>query len=185
MPNRVLVVVALCMTVLLGFMVGLGIDLGYPRYKKRQVQKAADVQLAMAGARQTTQCPAGTFDCTAVTTAAQAALTENGLTGSSLVTGCGSGSGTLVVTVEQPSLLREHRSSVDDTHYVEAGSLAGGSLCFSSYGIRPDHRDGDGARRGRALGSSVSCIYALDPSKLGFAGSGLRGCRERQLRGDR
>lgn len=99
--GQALVVVALGMVVLIGFL-GLGIDMGYMRMVKRQVQNVADAA-AMAGAVELNQC-AGTVDCSAMTAAAQDALTENNFTGSTLVTQCGtaSGSPTLTVMVNNP-----------------------------------------------------------------------------------
>src|SRR5208337_4045275 len=97
--GQALVLVALGMVVILGFL-GLGLDLGYLRSLKRQVQKAADAA-ALSAAVQLTYCGI-TSNCSALTTAAQDALTENGFTSSTLVTNCGTSSGTVTITVNNP-----------------------------------------------------------------------------------
>jgi Flp pilus assembly protein TadG len=114
-----LALVALAMIVVLGFL-GLGIDLGYLRYMKRQLQGVADAA-ALAGATELSYC-GGMNNCSALTTAAQSALTENGFTGSTLLTGCSTGSGTLTVTVNNPPCYlgsKANDSHYGDNHYVE------------------------------------------------------------------
>jgi Flp pilus assembly protein TadG len=158
--GQVLVVVALCMIVLLGFM-GLGIDMGYLRYMKRQLQKAADAA-AIAGAQELVQCPPGTFDCTALTTAAQDALTENGLSGSTLVTDCGTSTESFVVTVNNPPCYVSTDPHLSDNHYVEVIVSQAEPLFFSQ--IFGEQTATLTARAEAGLESSVNCIYALDPS---------------------
>ena len=87
--GQAIVLVALGMVVVLGFL-GLGLDLGYLRSMKRQVQKLADAA-AIAAAGEITYC-GGTSNCSALTTAAQSALTENGFATSTLVTNCSTSS---------------------------------------------------------------------------------------------
>jgi hypothetical protein len=93
--GQTIAVVTLSMVVLLGFM-GLGIDLGYMRHLKRQLQMAADAA-AIAGASELSYCTA--TPCSTLTTAAQDAVTENGLSGSSLVTNSGTCVGTSGLTI--------------------------------------------------------------------------------------
>lgn len=95
--GQTIVLAAVAFVALLGF-AGLAIDVGHMEMVQRQVQSAADAS-AIAGALELTQC-GSTADCSAMTTAAQGALTENGLSSSTLATQCGSTSGdTLSVTV--------------------------------------------------------------------------------------
>ncbi len=106
------VTVALGMVVILGFL-GLGIDLGYLRNVKRQIQNVADAG-ALAGAMELNAC-AGTLHCGAMTAAAQDAVTENRLGGSTLVTQCGATSGNLWVMVNNPPCYLG--SVANDPHY--------------------------------------------------------------------
>ena len=161
--GQALVVVALGMVVLLGFL-GLGLDLGYLRYMKRQMQKAADAA-AIAGAVELTYC-GSTSDCSALTTAAQDALTENGFTSSTLVTNCGTSSNNLVITVNNPPC---HLGASDphhgDAHYVEVVVSQVEPLMFTKvFGVKNFTIT---ARSEAALGSGNNCIYALDPTDSG------------------
>lgn len=97
--GQAVVFVALGMVAILGFL-ALGLDMGYVRYMKRQVQKTADAS-AVAGAMEVDYC-AGTQNCAIMTTAALGAVTENGLTGGTLVKNCGSSNANLVVMVNNP-----------------------------------------------------------------------------------
>ena len=89
--GQALIFTAVAMAVILGF-AGLVVDVGQLHYAQSQVQAAADAA-AVAGALEIDYC-GGTSACTAMQTAAQKALVENGLTGSTLVTQCGTSSGT-------------------------------------------------------------------------------------------
>jgi len=115
--GQALAVVVLSMVMLLGFL-GLGIDMGYLRYMKRQVQMAADAA-AIAGASELSECT-GT-PCAALTTAAQDALTENGFTGSTLVTNSATcvGPTGLTITVNNGPLCLG--SLAADPHYNNRG----------------------------------------------------------------
>jgi len=97
--GQALVFLALGMVAILGFL-GLGLDMGYLRYSKRQAQKTADAS-AIAGAMELNYC-AGTHDCADMTQAALDAVTENGLTGGTLVKNCGTSTASLVVMVNNP-----------------------------------------------------------------------------------
>ena len=83
--GSVSVLTALMIVPLLGFL-GLGIDVGALRLAKQQLQAAADAG-ALAGTLELSNC-GGTADCANLTTAAQDALSENGLTGSTLLKNC-------------------------------------------------------------------------------------------------
>jgi Flp pilus assembly protein TadG len=66
--------------------VGLAIDVGQFRFQQQRMQAAVDAA-ALAGAIEVSSC-AGTANCTALQTAAQQALVENGFTGSTLKKQC-------------------------------------------------------------------------------------------------
>ena len=158
--GQALVVVALAMIVILGFL-GLGIDLGYLRYMKRQLQKVADAA-ALAGAMELSYC-GGTSNCSALTAAAQDALTENGFTSSTLVKSCGTGTGNLTITVNNPPC---YLGSADphngDAHYVEVVVSQVEPLMFAKLlGVRNATIT---ARAEAALGSSSTCMVALNPT---------------------
>jgi len=163
------------MVALLGFL-GVGIDLGFLRAQKRQIQMLADAA-ALAGAAEHSYC--STSGCSALTTAAQDALTENGFTGSTLVTQAGGsctnamGSGSLVVAVNNPPCFMGSTANdphYGDANYVETVVLRAEPLMFATiFGI---HNTNVSARSVAALGSSSNCIYALGPSGIGLSVSG-------------
>ena len=114
--GQTLVLAAVCMTVLVG-MLGLSIDAGMLRYQKRQMQDLADAS-ALAGALELSAC-AGTSNCTAMQTAAKAALTENGFTGS-LVINCATRTGTkLEITLNNPPCALSSDPNTGSSNYVE------------------------------------------------------------------
>ena len=161
--GQALVVVALGMVVLLGFM-GLGLDLGYLRTMKRQVQMVTD-SAAIAAAMEITYC-GGTSNCSALTTAAQDALTENGFASSTLITNCGTSANNLVITVNNPpcylGAADPHRG---DAHYVEIVVSQVVPLMFAKvFGVKNATVT---ARSEAALGSGNNCIYTLDPTDSG------------------
>jgi Flp pilus assembly protein TadG len=158
--GQAIVVVALSMVVILGFL-GLGMDLGYLRYMKRQVQKLADAA-AISAAVELTYC-GSTHNCSALTTAAQNALTENGFTASTLVTNCGTSTNNLVITVNNPPCyLGAADPHHGDAHYVEVVVSQVEPLMFTKvFGVNSTTMV---ARSEAARGSGSNCIYALDPS---------------------
>jgi uncharacterized membrane protein len=79
------VIAALGLIVIVGF-IALAVDVGHLRYVKRQLQTAADAA-ALAGALEIIQCN-GAAVCSAMQSAAQSSLVENGLTGSTVVINC-------------------------------------------------------------------------------------------------
>jgi len=86
--------------VVIGF-VALAVDVGHLYNVRRNLQVAADAA-AIAAALEIKAC-AGVANCSAMQTAAQAALTENGLPDSTLAVNCAAPTGTgLVVTVNDP-----------------------------------------------------------------------------------
>jgi Flp pilus assembly protein TadG len=158
--GQALVVVALGMVVILGFL-GLGLDLGYLRMIKRQTQKAADAA-AIAAAMELTYC-GGTSNCSTLQKAAQDALTENNLPSSSLFTQCAASSGNLTITVNNPPCaLGTADPHKGDSHYVEVVVSQVEPLTFSRlFGV---NNATVSARSEAALGGGGNCVYALDPS---------------------
>jgi len=153
--GQALVVVAFAMVVILGFL-GLGFDLGYLRYTKQRLQIAADAA-ALAGAVESSQC-AGTSDCSALTAAAQDALTENGFTGSVLLTACSTSGATLTVAVNNPPCYL----GANDPHHGDAAVVAQKTPVFFSRIL--GYNSVLVTARGEAgVGSSSNCLYALSP----------------------
>ena len=162
--GQALVVVAFGMVILLGFL-ALGVDLGYLRLMKRRMQMLADAA-ALAGAQELTYCT--TNNCSALTTAAQNALVENGFTGSALFTNCGASSGTLTITVNNPPCSLGSKAAdphYNDKNFVEVVVSQKESAYFSRiFGVTSPTVS---ARSEAALGSGNNCIYALDPTDSG------------------
>jgi Flp pilus assembly protein TadG len=119
--GQALVVVALAMVVLLGFM-ALGIDMGYLRYVRRQVQMAADAA-AIAGAKEIHVCK-GVTPCTAVTTAGLDAVSnDNKFPSVTASTSCTPtpGLGATEVTVKYPPACGgSNDPNNGNTYFVEA-----------------------------------------------------------------
>jgi Flp pilus assembly protein TadG len=164
-----LIYLALAMVALLGIM-GLGIDFGYLRYAKRQLQMAADVG-AVAGALEVPAC-ASSPDCTTMQTAVTNALSENGFSGATVNTGeCPPSSVTsLQVYVNNPPQncmgALAPSGSASPNQYVEVLVAQKEPLFFAS--VIPGVTQPTIATRSEALtGSGSDCMYALDPSSGG------------------
>jgi Flp pilus assembly protein TadG len=109
--GNILILTALCMTMLLSFM-AMAIDVGNLYYTKCQLQTLADAA-AMAGALEVDICiSAGTLNCGAMQTAANQALVENGI--------AASGSGVLLTINNGPSALGSSDPNAGSKYYVEA-----------------------------------------------------------------
>jgi Putative Flp pilus-assembly TadE/G-like len=134
-----LVFVALGMVVLIGIL-GLAIDIGYYRYVRRELQTAADAA-ALAGAMDLSYLD--------VTTAAQAASSENGFA---------NGSNGVTVTVFNPPHNGPYASSNYPT-YVEAVVTQTNVPQFFSkvLGLRPITLSASAVAAG-----GINCIYGLD-----------------------
>lgn len=159
--GQVIVVVLLCSVVLVGFM-ALAIDVGQLLYTKRQLQTAADAA-ALAGALEIKPCN-NTPNCTAMQTAAQAALTENGFTGAAFLKQCSgtAGSGVTLELNNGPCALSSGDPNSGDANYVEAlvskkqSSIFGGVLGVGSVQLT--------ARAEAGLGSPTFCVNILSAS---------------------
>ncbi|WP_161570869.1 pilus assembly protein TadG-related protein [Granulicella sibirica] len=150
---------AVCMVVIVAFL-GLSIDSGVLRYRKRQLQNAADAS-ALAGALELSACGAAA-NCAAMRTAAQAALTENGLTASSLLVNCATGNTLqLQLTLNNPPCALAGDPNLGNSTYVEAVVSAPVSTVFAKViGIDTVNI----AARAEATVPPSPCVYLLSQS---------------------
>ncbi|HTV82128.1 MAG TPA: pilus assembly protein TadG-related protein [Acidobacteriaceae bacterium] len=159
--GQTIVLVAMSFVGLLAF-AGLAVDLGGLRVDQRQVQSIADAS-AVAGALELSTC-GGVADCSAMTTAAQDALSGNGYSGSVLVTQCGSTSGdTLSLTVNNGPCALGSRSAdpnYGNAQYVETVvSEVEPTIFARAIGIPSVIIS---ARAEAGVGSSQNCLYVGD-----------------------
>jgi len=117
--GNILVLTALCMTMLLSFM-AFAVDIGYLFIVHRQLQTLAD-SAAMAGALEAAACGV-TTNCTVIQTAATTALTEGGSPAPTLFLQCAtaSGSGLLLTINNGPCALGASDPNNLNANYVEA-----------------------------------------------------------------
>jgi len=169
--GQAVAVVALSMVALLAFL-GLGLDMSYLRYMKRQVQRAADAA-AIAGAAELPTCQ-GTADCTAMQTAVTDSLKENMFnTTPTITTGCSPTSGNLVIAINNPPVcLGSSDPHYGDNDYVEVMMWQVEPLNFARvFGVNSETM---GARSEAALSNDL--IYALNSSgspALSVGGNGF------------
>jgi Flp pilus assembly protein TadG len=161
-----LVVVALSMVVLMGFL-ALGIDVGTLRYQKRLQQTAADAA-ALAGASNLAYN-------SGVILGAQNASAANGFTdnGGGVVSACGSSAavGTVCVQVDNPPLSGPHTGS---SGYVEVLVAAVHPTYFAK--IMGINKETVTARAVAAnVGGNNGCAYALNPNTAGIEGIAVQG----------
>ncbi len=158
--GQAVLLAAVGMAAILGFL-ALAIDVGQLRYTKRQLQMQADAA-AIAGALELGAC-AGTANCSALQSAAQGALTENGVSTSSLVTNCGTPSATgVTLSVNNgPCALGSTDPNQGNPAFVEVvltkqqPTYFAKVLGFNNVPI---------AARAEAARSTGPCMIALDPS---------------------
>jgi hypothetical protein len=172
--GQTVIVAAVCMVVIIGFL-GLAIDVGELRQAKRKLQFAADAA-ALAASLEIRVC-GFTPNCPAMQAAAQNALVENGLTGSTLISNCASITGAaLTMVVNNPACaLGSADPNAGKANYVEVvisqqqQTNFAGILGFNNIPITVR------AEAGRGSGP---CIYALDPTGPAaiaiLAGIGIR-----------
>jgi hypothetical protein len=120
---------------------------------------------ALAGAKEISYC-GGTSNCSALTTAAQDGLTENGFAGSTLVTSCAGSTGKLSIMVNNPPcFLGAADPHQGNANYVETVVAAKIPVFFARiFGYTSVSVT---ARGEAALGSSSNCLYTLDPTDSG------------------
>jgi hypothetical protein len=166
--GQVLVIAALCMVVLIGF-VGLAVDIGFIRHEQHRLQTAADAT-ALAGALEVRVC-GGTPNCAAMQTAVGKAMEENGYSGATVTPGdCTTQPGTgLTVIVRNPTCFPTNLVGSDPTkpryNYVETQVSERAPLYFSQiFGFTGFNLKAH-AQAARGLGGP--CIYALNPTDPG------------------
>jgi Flp pilus assembly protein TadG len=140
--------------------VGLAADVGSLRYDEHKLQVAAE-SAALAAALEVTPCN-GTNACSAMRTAAQSALNENGLTGSTVIANCASiTTPGLTLMVNNPPCFRGATDpNAGKTGYVEAVVSQTEQTYFArvvGYNNVPLM-----ARAEAQQTSNPNCIYALD-----------------------
>jgi Flp pilus assembly protein TadG len=162
--GQAMVLAAVGMSVIITFL-GLAIDVGHLRYVKRNLQMAADAA-ALAAALEIQPC-GGTSNCTAMQTAAQDALAENGFTGSTVVTNCSSTAVTgLKLMINNPACaLGTSDPNKGQGSFVEVevtqptSTYFGGLVGWKSVSLI--------ARAEAARAGGCCCMFALDPSASG------------------
>lgn len=168
--GQVLVLTALCMTVLIG-MLALAIDVGMLRYQKRQFQNAADAA-ALAAALEIATC-GSTANCPALRTAAETALQENGLSAGAVFTNCSNPTGTGVrLTINNPPCAMSADPNLGNKAFVEILVSANVPTVFAKVlGIKsvPVLARSESTMRPQA---TSPCVYALDPTGSGIQLSG-------------
>lgn len=169
-----LVLMAFVMTALLA-MLGFGIDFGYLRYSKRQLQSLAD-SAAVAAALQIPTC--GTSPgCSSLTTAAETALAvDNGLGASNVTTSTNctntpTGGETIIVVNNPPSCLPKGTTFPTDdpnngnNNFAEVLVFQNEPTFFAKiFGVNSMPM---AARAEAETSSGSNCMYALDPSSSG------------------
>jgi Flp pilus assembly protein TadG len=150
------VLTAVCIVFVLG-MVALAVDVGHLRYEKRQLQTAADAA-ALSGALEVPRCTSS--DCATLLNAAQQALTENGLSGSTLLTQCSGTPSGLTLTVNNgPCALGSSDPNHGNSNFVETVVSEPVSTYFAKV-LGPSFASVTISARAEAmLGSSRNCLY--------------------------
>ena len=153
--GSVIVMTAVSLTAILGMM-ALAIDVGQLRLAKQRMQMAADAA-ALAGALELTTC-GNTARCSALTNAAQDALTENGFTASTLQTGCvPSGTGLAISVNNGPCALGTQDPNNGKTNFVEVLISQNQPTYFA--GIIGIHTVNIVTRAEATIGNSPFCFY--------------------------
>jgi Flp pilus assembly protein TadG len=159
---------AVCMVAVVGI-VGLAVDVGHLRYAKRQLQTLAD-SAALAGAAELSHC-GGNANCDAMQTAAQQAVTENGVTPATFLTQCsGSVSGLTLELNNGPCALDTSDPNNGDASYVEAIVTQSEPMYFAR--ILGLNAMTVSARAEAKLGNSPYCVIALGSAGLTFQSNG-------------
>ncbi len=174
--GQALVIVALGLVILLGLL-GLGIDLGYLRYVKRQMQTANDAA-AIAGALQISSC-SGSSNCSSLRTAVQSALAENGISTDSITVQTGTCPPStvtgLTLTINNPPTCMPLGSGAGqnphsgDTDYVEVYVSQQQPTFFARVFGTASVPIVTRAEAG--LGNSTNCVYALGGSGISLQGN--------------
>ena len=162
--GQTVILLALSLAVLCGFL-GLAIDVGQMRSAERRLQESADAA-ALAGALEITYCN-GSANCSEMTTAAQNAMSENGMSGGALITDCSTspGSGLSLAVHNGPCALGSSDPNNGDAKYVEAVVTNDQPTYFSRiFGLNSVRLS---ARAEAKEGNSPFCIYVADAPSTG------------------
>ena len=168
--GQAMVLVAVAMTMLVGF-AALVIDIGQAHYEQSRVQAAADAS-ALAAALEIGGPCSSVANCSAMQTAAQQALVENGMTGSTLATQCGSSAATGITLMVNngPCALGSNDPNSGNSDYVETvvtevePTYLAKALGINSMKIS--------ARAEAKIGNSQFCVDVQDPGSVAFDDSG-------------
>ena len=140
--------------------VGLAVDVGNLGYGEHKLQAAAE-SAALAAALEVTSCN-GSNACSAMQTAAQSSLNENGVTGSTIATNCATPtSSTLTLMVNNPPCF----TGASDPNYGKTGTVEVVlSTTVQTYFARVIGFNNVPliARAEAAKTNNPNCIYALD-----------------------
>ena len=162
--GSILVTTALCMVMFISIL-GLAIDFGHFLFVKRNLQGAVDAA-ALAAALEARTCN-GTAVCTAMQSAAQGALQENGIAADTVLTNCSTGAatGTTLILNNPPCAISSDPNKGKAT-YAEAILSQPVQTYFASLvGLKTVTVK---ARAEAAHGLGGPCIYALNPTGPAF-----------------
>ncbi len=143
-------------------MLALALDVGQLRYHQRTLQRAADAA-ALASVLEIPFCN-GSTSCSAMQDAATSALAENGVTGVTVVTSCGTSAVSgLVLTLNNPPCSQGSRDpnmgKATSVEIMLAQTKQPAFIGMLGPGAIPV-----GARAEASASSGNNCIYALDPT---------------------
>jgi len=158
--GSILVTTSLCMLMFIAIL-GLAIDFGHFLFVKRNLQAAAEAA-ALAAALEARTCD-GVVVCSAMQSAAQGALQENGLSAETVLTNCATGieSGVTLRLNNPPCAISSDPNKGKGT-YAEAVLSEPVQTYFASLvGLRTVTVQ---ARAEAAHGLGGPCIYALNPT---------------------
>jgi Flp pilus assembly protein TadG len=158
--GAILAITALCLVLFLSIL-GFGIDFGHLLFVKRSMQNAADAA-ALAAALEARSC-SGTSNCTAMQSAAEDALTENGFTATTTLTNCtGSAGSGVTLTINTPPCAVSNDPNTGKSNYAEAIVSEPVPTYFASLmGLKSVTVT---TRAEAAHGLGGPCIYALNPT---------------------
>ena len=162
--GSILVTTSLCMVMLVAIL-GLAIDCGHFFFVKRNLQSAADAA-ALAAALEARTCD-GTVVCSAMQSAAQGALQENGLLADTVITNCSNGTDSgVTLRLNNPPCAISSDPNKGKATYAEAVVSQPVQTYFASLvGLKTVTVK---ARAEAAHGLGGPCIYALNPTGPAF-----------------
>ena len=158
--GAILTVTALSLVLILSIL-GFGVDVGHLLFVKRSMQNAVDAA-ALAAALEARACN-GTSACTAMQSAAENALTENGFTATTVLTNCTGTAGTgVTLTLNNPPCAISGDPNSGKTNYAEVMVSEPVPTYFAN--LMGLHSVTITTRAEAARGLGGPCIYALNPT---------------------